>query len=675
MKYSFYINGIDCAHCSENLLNEVKKISGVEKANFNFTTKKFVFYSDSPAIKEKVLSLLNKLEPKATISEKAENNEKNEKYILFIRIALTVLLLLSTFVISNNIVKIILSYSAYFIIGYTVIFDTFNAIKNKNFFDEKFLMTVASLGAMAIGEYTEAIAVMLLFNFGEYFQDRAVNNSRRKINSLLDINPDTARIKLGDETVQVTSSDIKIGDEIIVFAGDKIPVDGIILSGISTLNTAPLTGESLPLSAAEGDKVLSGYINLSGVLTIRATQVASSSAAAKILDLIENVTEKKSKTENFITRFAKIYTPLVILLALFIWIIPTFCLGKPSLFWLKQALTLLVISCPCAVVISVPLCYFAGIGKASSEGILIKGGNYLDNLSKADSFIFDKTGTLTTGEFTVKDIVSYGELSQEEILYYIAMAECYSTHPIAVSILKAYKGDIDKKKILGYKELSGMGISCTIDGKKILAGNRKLFENTEISGSDMTTVYLSIDGVPEGHITLGDTVRNGAETLISSLNNVYMLTGDNKKTAEKTAEKLGIKNVFAELLPPDKVEKVEEISKNSKATVFVGDGINDAPSLVGADVGIVMGGVGSDAAIEAADVVIMNDDLGKISVAVKISRFTRKIMLQCISVSLGIKFLIMLLAVSGFSNMYFAIFADVGVCLLAILNSLRILKI
>ncbi len=675
-KNIYYINNLSCAHCGEKIIEEINNLPEVEKASFNFTSGALIIYSSENTYNI-INEIIKKYEPEAKLSltRKDKNESENPFYKIIISVILVIIGLLIPFKQSA-----FFFFCSYLIVGWKTIKATFFAIKSGNFFDEKFLMTVASVGAICIGEYIEATAVMLLYTIGESLQDKAIDKSRREINNLLSEPFDLARFLRNGKFETDSAEKAEIGDIIVVNPGEKITLDGIVINGISDINTSSLTGEAFPETVGIGDNVMSGSINLNGVLHIRVTELFKNSTANKIRDLIENVSEKKGKTENLIARFAKIYTPGVLIIAVLIIFISLGAGLSTFSEAFKKALTLLVISCPCSLVISVPLCYFAGIGKASSEGILIKGGNYIDALAKTKNIVFDKTGTLTTGEFSLADIISFAHMTKDEILYYCAMAESFSNHPISQSIIKAYveKGnEIDRKKVMNYKELAGQGISAKIDGKEILLGNSKLFSNTDLTNYDHTTVFLSVNGTLQGAITLTDTIKESAIETVSGLKdkNIFMLTGDNRETAERIGNELGIENIYSNLLPHEKVEKLEVIMKKDKKTVFTGDGINDAPALRRADTGIVMGGIGSDAAIEAADVVIMTDELTKIPRVLEISSFTSKIIKECISLSIGIKFIIMILSVLGYSNMYSAIFADVGVCLLAILNSLRILRI
>ena len=591
-----------------------------------------------------------------------------------------------------NFMKIVLYLVSYLIIGGEVVLTAIRNIKRGEVFDENFLMTVATVGAFAIKEYPEAVAVMLFYMVGELFQDVAVGNSRKSITALMDIRPDYANVKIGDEIKKVLPETVGVGDLIVVKPGEKVPLDGEIVEGNSTFDTSALTGESLPKEVMVGENVLSGFINKTGLITVKVTKNFSESTVSKILDLVQNASGKKSKTENFITKFARYYTPAVVIVALILAIVPPVLLQQPFSNWIYRALTFLVVSCPCALVISVPLGFFGGIGGASKHGILVKGANYLEALTKIDTVVMDKTGTLTKGIFKVTEInmknnQNTGTTGENELLEYTAYAESFSNHPIAQSIVKEYeeKGNsIDKSKIEKFEELSGYGLKVRVDGKDILAGNTKLMdlekiaiENEEKLG---TVVYVAIDGKYAGNIVIADEIKEDSESAIfgmkkQGIKNIIMLTGDNKKIGENVAKKLGITKVFSELLPTQKVEKLEEVmienGKNAGKVLFVGDGINDAPVLARADVGVAMGGVGSDAAIEAADVVIMNDEPSKIVTAIEIAKKTKTIVWQNIIFALAVKGIILIMGALGFATMWEAVFGDVGVALIAILNSMR----
>ena len=578
----------------------------------------------------------------------------------------------------------------YIIIGYDILTNAVRGILNKQPFDENFLMATATVGAIILGEYTEATAVMLFYQTGELFQSYAVRKSRRSISELMDIRPDYANIEENGKLTQVNPYEIKVGDIVTVLPGEKIPLDGVITEGKTTLNTSALTGESVPRDAECGDEVISGCINLTGLIKIRTTREFSESTVSKILDMVENASSRKSRSENFISRFAKIYTPAVCFSALVLAVLPPFVrmafLKLPADFgiWIYRALTFLVIRCPCALVISIPLGFFAGIGGAGNAGVLVKGSNYLEALSKVKCVIFDKTGTMTQGIFEVAEI--YPEnISSGELLKIAALAESYSNHPISKSIVKAWKNEIDKSGVSDVEEISGRGVKVKIDGKTVLAGNAKLMMDFGISIPENshigTVVYIALDGEYKGLIVISDTVKPTAKAAVTALwkngiKRMVMLTGDSAKTADAVAIKLGIKEVYSELLPADKVELTEKILAETKGKVaFVGDGINDAPVLGRADVGIAMGALGSDAAIEAADIVLMDDNPEKIAKAIRISKKCMRIVYQNIYFAIGIKLCCLILGAFGIANMWVAIFADVGVMVLAVLNAIRTLYV
>ena len=576
---------------------------------------------------------------------------------------------------------------AYLIVGLEIIIKAIKNIFKGEVFDEHFLMAVATIGAFAIGEFPEAVAVMLFYQIGELFQDYAVDKSKESITNLMDIRPDVAVVKRNGKLETVKPETVKIGEEIVVKPGEKIPLDGTIIDGSSMLDTSALTGESVPRSAKIGEKVLSGCINQSGVLTIKVEKEFGESTVSKILDLVENASNKKSKSENFITKFAKIYTPIVVGIAILLAIIPPFLLKWGSFSeWLERALTFLVVSCPCALVISIPLGFFGGIGGASRKGVLIKGSNYLELLSKTDIFVFDKTGTLTEGVFEVQKINPV-DISEEELLKIAAYAESYSNHPISASIKKAYQKEINQEIIEKTEEISGKGIISQIENKTVVIGNNKIMQEKGIEYKECndigTILYVAINNKFEGSIVIADKIKEDAKQTIQGLkrNNVsktVMLTGDKKEIAEKVAKQIEIDEVYTDLLPDQKVEKVEELMKQKTEKgklAFVGDGINDAPVLAISDIGIAMGGLGSDAAIEAADIVIMNDKPSKILEAIKISNKTMRIVKQNIIFAISVKILVLILGACGIATMWEAVFADVGVSFIAILNSLRALGI
>ena len=577
----------------------------------------------------------------------------------------------------------------YLIIGYDILKKAFKGIRNKQVFDENFLMAVATIGAILLGDYTEGTAVMLFYQIGELFQSYAVGRSRRNISELMDIRPDYANVENNGELEQVDPDEVAIGTIIIVQPGEKVPIDGVITEGTSTLNTSALTGESLPRSAKVGDEVISGCINMTGLLKIRTTKEFGESTVSKILELVENSSSRKSKSENFISKFAKYYTPAVCYGALALALLPPIVLlimGKPAMWgdWIYRALTFLVISCPCALVISIPLSFFAGIGGASNQGVLVKGSNYLETLAQTKYVVFDKTGTMTQGVFEVSGI-HHSQIPDEKLLEYAALAECSSSHPISKSLQKAYGKPVDRNRVTDIEEISGNGVIAKVDGVSVAAGNAKLMNRLGIAYQEChhvgTVVHMAVDGRYAGHILISDIIKPHAKEAIAELkkagiSRTVMLTGDSKRVADQVAAELGIDEVYSELLPADKVTKVEELldKKTAKEKLaFVGDGINDAPVLSRADIGIAMGALGSDAAIEAADIVLMDDDPLKISKAIKIARKCIRIVYENIYFAIGIKVLCLILGAIGIANMWMAIFADVGVMIIAVLNAIRAL--
>lgn len=587
----------------------------------------------------------------------------------------------------------------YFVIGWDILKKAFKGILNKQVFDENFLMAVATVGAIGVaiadntkGDYTEAIAVMLFYQIGELFQSYAVGKSRRNISDLMDIRPDYANVERDGKIETVDPDEVEIGSIIVVSAGEKIPIDGVIVEGTTSLDTAALTGESVPRNAKSGDEVISGCINLSGTVKIRTTKAFGESTVSKILDLVENSSSKKSKSEKFISKFARYYTPIVCYSALALAIIPPvgrLIAGYDALWsqWIYRALTFLVISCPCALVISIPLSFFAGIGGASKEGVLVKGSNYLETLSKTNCVVFDKTGTMTKGVFEVSEICPQGDVSNDKLLEYAAFAECYSSHPISKSLQKAYAKDIDKNTVTDVEEISGHGLTAKVNGVSVAAGNAKLMKKLGLEYSECdktgTVVHIAVDEKYAGYILISDTLKPTSVEAIAALKKIgiektVMLTGDSDKVAQAVAAQLGVDEVHSELLPADKVKQVEALlaqEGEKKKLAFVGDGINDAPVLSRADIGIAMGGLGSDAAIEAADIVLMDDDPLKISKAIKISKKCLRIVNQNIYFAIGIKVLCLLLGAVGIANMWVAIFADVGVMVIAVLNAIRALRV
>ena len=615
---------------------------------------------------------------------------KKQKKVLIRIIAAVVLLIALAFVHAEGWLQFALYMLPYLVIGYDILKKAVKGILNRQVFDENFLMAVATIGAIALGDYKEGVAVMLFYQIGELFQSYAVGKSRRNISELMDIRPDYANVEQDGELVQVDPDEVEIGTVILVKPGEKIPIDGIVVEGASSLNTSALTGESLPREAKEGDEVISGCINMTGLLKIRTTKEFGESTVSKILELVENSSSRKSRSENFISKFARIYTPAVcygaVALALIPPIVRMVFMGLPADFgtWIYRALTFLVISCPCALVISIPLSFFAGIGGASKEGVLVKGSNYLETLSQTKYVVFDKTGTMTQGVFEVSGIYP-AALSKEEVVEYAACAESYSSHPISKSLQKAYGKEIDKNRVTEVKEISGKGVTAQVDGRLVAAGNGKLMDQLgvpyTVCNEVGTLVYVAVDGRFAGCILISDLLKPHAKEAIAALKNAgvtktVMLTGDTKRVADAVAAELGIHEVCSELLPADKVSKVEELlarKSGKEKLAFVGDGINDAPVLSRADIGIAMGALGSDAAIEAADIVLMDDDPLKIAKAIRISRKCIRIVYENIYFAIGIKVICLILGALGIANMWAAIFADVGVMVIAVLNAIRAL--
>ena len=615
-------------------------------------------------------------------------NKKQKKMLVRIIISFVLVVVFSQLPVEGYL-RFGLFMIPYLIIGYDILKKAFKGIRNKQVFDENFLMAVATIGAILLGDYTEGTAVMLFYQIGELFQSYAVGRSRRNISELMDIRPDYANVENNGELEQVDPDEVAIGTIIIVQPGEKVPIDGVITEGTSTLNTSALTGESLPRSAKVGDEVISGCINMTGLLKIRTTKEFGESTVSKILELVENSSSRKSKSENFISKFAKYYTPAVCYGALALALLPPIVLlimGKPAMWgdWIYRALTFLVISCPCALVISIPLSFFAGIGGASNQGVLVKGSNYLETLAQTKYVVFDKTGTMTQGVFEVSGI-HHSQIPDEKLLEYAALAECSSSHPISKSLQKAYGKPVDRNRVTDIEEISGNGVIAKVDGVSVAAGNAKLMNRLGIAYQEChhvgTVVHMAVDGRYAGHILISDIIKPHAKEAIAELkkagiSRTVMLTGDSKRVADQVATELGIDEVYSELLPADKVTKVEELldKKTAKEKLaFVGDGINDAPVLSRADIGIAMGALGSDAAIEAADIVLMDDDPLKISKAIKIARKCIRIVYENIYFAIGIKVLCLILGAIGIANMWMAIFADVGVMIIAVLNAIRAL--
>lgn len=701
MKTIFKLDGLHCAHCAEKIQEGINGLAGVRNATVHFATTKLTIECDADqtaAIIKSAKEIINNLEPdvvmrQAMEASTAEAQEKSKglsgRTKQLIRIISGSALLLSALLIQTDNQWIILGIclAGYLAAGGDVIWKAAKNIVRGEIFDENFLMSVATIGAFCIGEYPEGIGVMLFYQIGELFQCYAVDQSRRSISSLMDIRPDYANRKSGTKIMKVNPDEVHIGDQIIIKAGEKIPLDGVVIEGNSMLDTSALTGEPVPRTVAPGSEVLSGCVNGNGALTVEVRKEYGQSAVNRILDLVENAAEKKARTENFITKFAKYYTPVVVLLAALISVVPPIVIsGAAFSDWVYRGLTFLVISCPCALVISIPLSFFGGIGGASRKGVLVKGGNYLEALAQLTTVVFDKTGTLTKGVFNVQKIHAQG-MQESDLLELAAHAESYSTHPISLSLQRAYGKETDQTRVTNVEEISGHGVCAVVDGKAIGAGNAKLMQKLNITYKqeelDGTVVHIAIDGMYAGYILIADEIKEDAAQAIRSLREagvqkVVMLTGDARKAGEKAAKELGIDTVFTELLPEDKVEKLEELLAGQPANsklAFVGDGINDAPVLARADVGIAMGGLGSDAAIEAADVVIMTDEPSQIVSGVKISKRTLGIVKQNIVFSLAVKFAVLILAALGFASMWAGVIADVGVMALAVLNAARALRV
>ena len=702
-KKELILNGLNCAHCAEVICEKVDKLEEVESANLNFINKVLTINLTSEANSretlEKAIKIINDTEPgldiqikdNKAINKKEEtsvekDNSKKDLIKLIIGAMVYILGIYEVATGKTSILNNIIFIVAYIVVGGDVLIKAIKNIGKGQIFDENFLMSIATIGALAIGESAEAVGVMLFYKLGEYLQAKAVGKSRKSIAELMEIRPDYANLKLGTDIKVVSPYDVEVGDLIVVKPGEKIPLDGTVVDGISMIDTSALTGESLLKEVGVGEEVLSGFINKNSVLTVRVDKEFEESTVSKILDLVENASSKKSKTENFISKFSKCYTPIVVISALVIAIVPPIIIpGAYFNDWFYRGLIFLVVSCPCALVLSIPLSFFSGIGYASKQGILIKGSSYLEVLRSVDTVVFDKTGTLTKGVFDVTAINTVG-ISEDELLRYAAIAEVNSNHPIAKSIVNHFNGEIELDKITNYEEIAAHGIKVEYDGQYILAGNEKLMMTENILFSKAkevgTIVYISVNKRYRGYIVISDEIKEDSKEAIEYLRRIgikeiVMLTGDNKAVADDIASKLNLDKVFSNLLPTDKVSKLEELyeGRDEKSKIaFVGDGINDAPVLARADVGIAMGGLGSDAAIEAADVVLMTDEPSKIGKAIEISKKTNKIVWQNIIFALSIKIIVMILGAGGVATMWEAIFADVGVALIAVINAMRVMK-
>jgi len=704
-KRELILKGLSCASCAAKIEDAINQFPGIKEANVDFVSSKLFIEvnnkNDLARIIEETKKIIVNIEPDVKVHEetKTDNRYKHKddhdhgkvgelnKELIQLGIGTAFFAIAIAFKFTFW-AEFLLYFISYVLIGGEVLIRAAKNIKRGQIFDENFLMSIATIGAFAIGEFPEGVAVMLFYQVGELFQDLAVNRSRKSIAALMDIRPDFANLKVGEETKRVSPEEVNIGDVIIVKPGEKVPLDGKIIEGSSMVDTSALTGESVPRDVEVGSEILGGFINKNGLITIEVAKEYGDSTVSKILDLVQNASRKKAPTENFITKFARYYTPVVVVIALLLAIIPPLLIeGATFSQWIYRALIFLVISCPCALVISIPLGFFGGIGGSSRNGILVKGGNYLEALNSVDTIVFDKTGTLTKGVFNVTEINAKEPMTSEQLLELAAYAESFSNHPIALSILKSYNKEVNKNNIENYNEISGYGTKVTTKDKEIIAGNSKLmtkegidFKQVEATG---TIVHIAIDQQYAGYIVISDEVKEDSIDAIRSLKEIgvrktVMLTGDIQKVGEKVATQLGIDEFHAELLPDQKVEKLEELdAKKSpkRKLVFVGDGINDAPVLARADIGIAMGGLGSDAAIEAADVVIMTDEPSKITTAIKIAKYTRKIVWQNIGFALGVKLIVLILGAGGIATLWEAVFADVGVALIAVLNAMRVLKV
>lgn len=693
------LEGLNCANCAAKIEKLSNEIPGVESVNLDFVSKKFKINLDdenkAEEITGEIKDIVQKLEPHVKVidKEEAHNHQHDHSHhhgkvdkTQVVKLIIGGLLFVAPFLLKlEGYTRLSVYGLAYGIVGYEVIIIAIKNVMAGMAFDENFLMTLATIGAIAIGEYPEAVAVMLFYQIGEMFQGIAVNHSRNSISSLLDIRPDSANLLKDNEIIAINPKKVHVGDTIIVRPGEKIPLDGKVIEGESLLDTSNITGESVPRKVEVGEMVFSGVVNIHGLLKIEVQKEFGESTVSKILDLVENASSKKAPTENFITRFARYYTPIVVFIALGILLLPPLFLGEDIRQWAYRASIFLVISCPCALVISVPLGFFGGIGGASKSGILVKGGNYLEALNDADTFVFDKTGTVTKGVFKVTEVIPYGDHTEEEILEIGAYGESFSNHPIGKSIQEAYGKDVNKEYIKSYKEIPGKGIEVVLSEENIYLGNKSLLEDKDITVKEAdsigTVVYIGKENTHIGTIIVSDELKDGVAEDMKKLRSLgikklVMLSGDNESTAKKVGQLIGLDEVYGDLLPQDKVAKLEEIMEKSQGkTIFVGDGVNDAPVLTRADIGISMGALGSDAAIEASDIVIMTDEIGKIAMGIKIGRNTKKIVVQNIVLALGLKTIVLILGAMGLATMWEAVFADVGVSIIAILNSIRALKV
>ena len=702
----YLLKGLDCPNCSAKIEKEVGELDGVTSSTVNLMNQTLTVQagtSVAASLLDTVTTIVHSHEPDVEVSEKqleatapvkkdekaAVYNDEDKKRTIRLAVGAAVYAIgmaLTVFAKLPTLAELAFLIVAYVILGWDVVWQAVKNITRGQVFDEHFLMSVSTIGAFAIGEYPEAVAVMLFYQVGEFFQSLAVKRSRKSISDLMDIRPDSATVKRNGVLQVVSPESVAVGEIIVVKPGEKIPLDGIVVDGESMLDTKALTGESVPRSIRKGDEALSGCINQSGLLTLKVTKSFGESTVSKIIDLVENASARKAPTENFITTFARYYTPVVVGMAAVLAIIPPLVLGGGWSEWLRRGFVFLIVSCPCALVISIPLTFFGGIGAASKRGVLVKGSNYLEALNKVSVVVFDKTGTLTKGVFEVANIIPAAGYQKEQVLEYAAQAESYSNHPIAKSILATYGKPIDQKQFSGFEEISGHGISVMVQGKKVLAGNSKLMESEKIAYSACdaagTKVYVAADGSYVGCILIADEVKPDSKCAIAELKKIgvektVMLTGDDERIGKSVADELGLDAYYAQLLPDQKVEKLEMLDKQKRQgskLAFVGDGINDAPVLARADVGIAMGGLGSDAAIEAADVVLMTDEPSKLVEAIDVAKATKRIVMQNIVIALGIKSVFLVLGALGMAGMWEAVFGDVGVTIIAVLNAMRILK-
>lgn len=689
------IVGLSCANCAAKIEKKLNQTEGINEVSVDFLAKKIKYTlidQNKADMFNEIQKIIDEIEPGAKIKIINKNNnsnddEENDKWKLFRLIFGTIIFISILFISKELILYLPMFIVSYLLIGGEVVLRALRNIFKGKVFDGNFLMTIATVGAFAIGEYPEAVAVMLFYQVGEIFQDMAINRSRQSIKELMSIRPDVANVKKGNEIVSVGVEEVNVDDVIVIKPGERVPLDGIVLEGDSSLDTKALTGESLPMNVSIGEQVLSGCININGLLTVKVTKIASESTVTKILELVENAASKKAPTENFITKFARVYTPFVTISAILLAIIPPlFINGAEFSDWLYRALIFLVISCPCALVVSIPLGFFGGIGAASKNGILVKGSNYLEALNDIEIAVFDKTGTLTEGSFIVTQINKITNITNEELLEKAAYVESFSNHPIAVSVLKEYKKEVDQSLVTNVFEIPGQGIKAFVNNDEVLVGNARLLQSEKIDFFEENTIgsilYVAINKNYVGNIIVSDQIKKDSIAAIKSLKllgirKTVMLTGDKLAVAVNVGNELGIDEVYAELLPVDKLNIVEDLIKNKSKRgklFFVGDGINDTPVLARADIGIAMGGLGADAAIDVADVVIMTDETSKIVTGVKVAKKTRRIVWQNIIFALGVKLFFLILGAFGLASMWEAVFADVGVSLIAILNSMRLLR-